>query len=174
MQLTRLLHIRNPIIQGSMARISTPALVIAVSEAGGLGVLTTTGATAASLQQNLKTIRAATKKSFGVNLMLQQPNIAELLPVLQADPVPVVFTSAGNPAPFMKELLGLGTKVIPVIPNVKIAKKMAALGASAIIAEGLNPVVISGLKPRWRWYRKLLQRSLFQSLLLVVSGLLLG
>ncbi|GAW98112.1 DUF561 domain-containing protein [Secundilactobacillus mixtipabuli] len=138
MHLTRLLHIQNPIIQGSMARISTPALVIAVSEAGGLGVLTTTGATAESLQQDLKTIRAATKKSFGVNLMLQQPNIAELLPVLQADPVPVVFTSAGNPAPFMKELLGLGTKVIPVIPNVKIAKKMMALGASAIVAEGLE------------------------------------
>lgn len=136
MQLTQLLHIQKPIIQGAMARISKPPLVAAVSNAGGLGVLTTAGATAESLRADLKTIRAATKKPFGVNLMLQQVNIRELLPILLADPVPVVFTSAGNPAPFLQDLLNIGSTVIPVIPNVKVAKKMAALGANAVVAEG--------------------------------------
>jgi len=136
MQLTKLLHVQKPIIQGAMAQISRPELVIAVSKAGGLGVLTTTGSTPESLQADLKTIRAATKQPFGVNLMLQQTNIDSLLPVLLADPVPVVFTSAGNPAPFLQSLINAGTKVISVIPNVKIAKKMAALGASAVVAEG--------------------------------------
>jgi len=136
MQLTKLLHVQKPIIQGAMAQISRPELVIAVSNAGGLGVLTTTGSTPESLQADLKTIRAATKQPFGVNLMLQQTNIDSLLPVLLADPVPVVFTSAGNPAPFLQSLINAGTKVISVIPNVKIAKKMAALGASAVVAEG--------------------------------------
>lgn len=136
MQLTRLLHIQNPIIQGAMARISTPVLVAAVSNAGGLGVLTTATSTAQSLQADLKAIRASTRKPFGVNLMLQQNNINDLLPVLLADPVPVIFTSAGNPAPFLQDLLNVGTTVIPVIPNVEIAKKMADLGANAVVAEG--------------------------------------
>ncbi|WP_203651877.1 NAD(P)H-dependent flavin oxidoreductase [Secundilactobacillus yichangensis] len=136
MQLTRLLHIQNPIIQGAMARISTPVLVAAVSNAGGLGVLTTATSTAQSLQADLKAIRASTRKPFGVNLMLQQNNINDLLPVLLADPVPAVFTSAGNPAPFLQNLLNVGTTVIPVIPNVEIAKKMADLGANAVVAEG--------------------------------------
>lgn len=136
MQLTKLLHIQKPIIQGAMARISKPVLVSAVSNAGGLGVLTTADSSAQSLQSDLKTIRQTTKNPFGVNLMLQQANISELLPVLLADPVPVVFTSAGNPAPFLKNLLDVGTLVIPVIPNVKIAKKMADLGAPAVVAEG--------------------------------------
>ncbi|MFC6254238.1 NAD(P)H-dependent flavin oxidoreductase [Secundilactobacillus hailunensis] len=138
MQLTKLLHIQKPIIQGAMAQISRPELVIAVSNAGGLGVLTTADSTAESLQADLKTIRAATKQPFGVNLMLQQDNIDSLLPVLLADPVPVVFTSAGNPAPFMQNLINAGSRIIPVIPNVKIAKKMANLGASAVVAEGLE------------------------------------
>ena len=138
MQLTNLLHIQYPIIQGAMARISKPDLVAAVSNAGGLGVLTTADSTAQSLQEDLKTIRAATDKPFGVNLMLQQPNIKDLLPVLLADPVPVVFTSAGNPAPFFEDLLKVQTTVIPVIPNVEIAKKMADLGAAAVVAEGLE------------------------------------
>lgn len=136
MQLTRLLHIQKPIIQGAMARISTPVLVTAVSNAGGLGVLTTAVSTAQSLQADLTAIRAATKNPFGVNLMLQQDNIRELLPVLLADPVPVIFTSAGNPAQFLQDLLTVGSTVIPVIPSVKVAKKMAALGANAVVAEG--------------------------------------
>ncbi|MCH5461570.1 enoyl-[acyl-carrier-protein] reductase FabK [Lactobacillus sp. LC28-10] len=138
MQLTNLLHIQKPIIQGAMARISKPVLVGAVSNAGGLGVLTTTDSSAQLLQSDLKAIRQATKNPFGVNLMLQQPNISELLPVLLANPVPVVFTSAGNPAPFLKDLLDVGTLVIPVIPSVKIARKMADIGASAVVAEGME------------------------------------
>ncbi|MTV82316.1 NAD(P)H-dependent flavin oxidoreductase [Secundilactobacillus folii] len=138
MKLTKLLHINKPIIQGSMAGISQPPLVIAVSNAGGLGVLTTVGLTPETLREAIQAIRAGTRQPFGVNLMLQQPNISALLPVLLADPVPVVFTGAGNPKPFIQDLINVGTKVIPVIPNVKIARKMSALGASAVVAEGME------------------------------------
>lgn len=138
MTLTTLLNIKYPIIQGAMAAISKPALVAAVSNAGGLGVLTTVGLTPATLHQELDELRQHTQQPFGVNLMLQQPNIHDLLPVIIADHVPVVFTGAGTPAPFIDSLLTANIKVIPVIPNVKIARKMAAIGASAVIAEGME------------------------------------
>lgn len=138
MLLSDLLSIKYPIIQGSMAGISRAPLVSAVSEAGGLGVLTTVGLTAETLRSQLAAVRAATAKPFGVNLMLQQTNIADLIPVLRDEPVPVVFTGAGNPASFMPDLLAVGTKVIPVIPNVKIAVKMMNLGATAVVAEGME------------------------------------
>jgi enoyl-[acyl-carrier protein] reductase II len=138
MALTELLNIKYPIIQGSMAAISKHELVAAVSNAGGLGVLTSVGFTPDSLRQELGELRYLTKKPFGVNLMLQQPNINDLLPVLITNHVPVVFTGAGTPAPFMDSLLNAGIKVIPVIPNVKIAQKMAEIGATAVVAEGME------------------------------------
>ncbi|WP_390405291.1 NAD(P)H-dependent flavin oxidoreductase [Lacticaseibacillus jixiensis] len=136
--MTNVLGTKLPLIQGALAQISTPPLVAAVAKAGGLGVLTTTDLTAADLAQAVAEVRAQTDQPFAVNLMLQQPNIAELLTYLLAHPVPAVTTSAGSPKHFAAQLQSVGTKVIAVIPNVKVAVKMQALGVDALVAEGLE------------------------------------
>ena len=129
---------RLPLIQDAMEQISLPPLVSAVSNAGGLGVLTTVGLTPATLAAAIAAVQAATTQPFGVNLMLQQPNVAELVPYLLAHPVPVVTTSAGSPKRFAAALQAVGTKVVAVIPNVTVARKMAALGVDAVVAEGME------------------------------------
>ncbi|WP_407894455.1 NAD(P)H-dependent flavin oxidoreductase [Lacticaseibacillus sp. N501-2] len=136
--MTNILETKYPLIQGALAQISTPPLVIAVAKAGGLGVLTTAGLTSEQLAQRVAEIRAATDQPFAVNLMLQQPNIVDMVTYLLAHPVPVVTTSAGSPKRFAQQLQAVGTKVIAVIPNVKVAQKMAALGVDALVAEGLE------------------------------------
>jgi enoyl-[acyl-carrier protein] reductase II len=136
--MTTVLETKYPLIQGALAQISTPKLVIAVAKAGGLGVLTTAGLTTEQLAEQIAEIRAATDQPFAVNLMLQQPNIVEMVTYLLAHPVPAVTTSAGSPKHFAQQLQAIGTKVIAVIPNVKVAQKMAALGVDALVAEGLE------------------------------------
>ncbi len=112
--------------------------MIAVAKAGGLGVLTTAGLTTEQLAEQIDEIRAGTDQPFAVNLMLQQPNIVDMVTYLLAHPVPAVTTSAGSPKRFAQQLQAIGTKVIAVIPNVKVAQKMAALGVDALVAEGME------------------------------------
>lgn len=136
--MTTPLGTKYPLIQGALAQMALPPLVSAVSQAGGLGVLTTVGQTPSELADHIAAVRAVTDQPFGVNLMLQQDNIASLIPFLVAHPVPVVTTSAGTPKGFIAALQAVGTKVVPVVPSVKLAQKMAALGADAVVAEGME------------------------------------
>jgi enoyl-[acyl-carrier protein] reductase II len=138
MNITNLLGIKYPLIQGSMARISRHELVSAVSNAGGLGVLTSVGMDKTELRSQIDQVRNETDRPFGVNLMLQQSNIPDMVDVLVEKKVPVVMTGAGTPAPFYESLHNVGSKVIPVIPNVDIAKKMEQLGVDAVVAEGME------------------------------------
>ena len=137
-QLTEILGIKYPLIQGSMARISTHELVIAVANAGGLGVLTSVGMNPEGLRSEIRQIKAETDQPFAVNLMLMMDNIADLVKVIIEEKVPIVMTGAGTPKRYMPELLAAGIKVIPVIPSVKVAQKMEALGAVAVVAEGME------------------------------------
>lgn len=136
--MTNVLGTKYPLIQGALAQISTPQLVIAVAKAGGLGVLTTAGLSTEQLAEQIAEVRAGTDQPFAVNLMLQQPNIVDMVTYLLAHPVPAVTTSAGSPKRFAQQLQAIGTKVIAVIPNVKVAQKMVALGVDALVAEGME------------------------------------
>lgn len=138
MNITTLLNIKYPIIQGSMARISRHQLVSAVSNAGGLGVLTSVGMDANELSRQIDLVRSETDAPFAVNLMLQQHNIPELVDVIIKKRVAAVTTGAGTPQPYFEQLHNVGIKVIPVIPNVNIAKKMEELGVDAVVAEGME------------------------------------
>lgn len=130
------LGIKYPIFQGGMAYITDGAMTAAASNAGGLGLICSSGLTAEQVEVEIKRARELTDKPFGVNLMLQSPDIAKVVQLVVDYKIPVVTTGAGNPAPFMPQLLAAGVKVIPVIPNVRAAKKVAALGAYAVVAEG--------------------------------------
>ncbi len=136
MKITEVLGIEYPIFQGGMQHISRSPLVIAVSNAGGLGLLTTGALDGEGLRKEIQTVRENTSKPFGVNLNLMQPNIDELVDVVIEEKVQVVTTGAGSPKKYFPRFKEAGIKVIPVIAAVKHAVKMQELGVDAIIAEG--------------------------------------
>ena len=77
-----------------------------------------------------------TDKPFGVNLMLMAENIDELVEVICEEKVPVVTTGAGNPGKYIATLKEAGCKVIPVVSNVALAKRVERNGADTVVAEG--------------------------------------
>jgi len=135
-ELCSILGIEYPIFQGGMAWIADGKLAAAVSEAGGLGIISAMNAGADYLKKEIETARSLTKKPFGVNIMLMSPHVAEVAQVVADLKVPVVTTGAGNPAKYMPMWQEAGIKVIPVIPSVMLAKRMEKLGAVAVVAEG--------------------------------------
>jgi enoyl-[acyl-carrier protein] reductase II len=136
MSITKLLGIKYPIFQGGMAQIALSPLVGAVSNAGGLGIIGSGGFSAEKLREEIRKTKEITSKPFAVNLMLMMHNISELIEVIIEEGVKIVTTGAGTPAPYMETFKKNGIIVIPVVPSVKIAKKMEALGVDAIVAEG--------------------------------------
>ena len=137
-KLTKLLGIKYPIIQGGMAGVSESSLASAVSNAGGLGVIGSGFASPQWLEEEIKKTKSLTDKPFGVNLLMQNPNVADLVKVIISQKVPAVFTGGGNPAPLMPYLKGAGIKIIPVVPLVRLAAKMEEAGADAVVCEGLE------------------------------------
>ncbi len=131
-----ILGIEYPIFQGAMAWIAMGEFAAAVSNAGGLGIIASSQAPCEIVHEQVKICKKLTDKPFCLNLMLQSPYIDEVVDMLIAEEVKIVTTGAGSPARFMDKLNAAGVKVIPVIPNVKSAKKVAELGATAVVAEG--------------------------------------
>ncbi len=134
--LCSLLGIEYPIFQGGMAWISDGKLAAAVSNAGGLGIISAMNADAQYLQEQIALCRSLTDKPFGVNIMLMSPFAAEVAELTAREKVAVVTTGAGNPSKYMPAWLEGGVKVIPVVASVGMAKLVTKAGASAIIAEG--------------------------------------
>ena len=123
-EVMKLLNIKYPIFQGGMANIAEHNLAAAVSNAGGLGILAAGGGTAEMVREEIRKTKELTDKPFGVNLMLLNPEAAEIAKVIVEEKVAVVTTGAGTPEPYMKDWLEAGTKVIPVVASVALAKRM--------------------------------------------------
>lgn len=138
MNLNELLGIKYPIIGGAMARITDAKLAASISNAGGLGVIAGGGLSKEELRNEIRKCKKLTSNPFGVNIMLMASNKAELAHLLVEEKVAVVTTGAGNPEPYIEMWKQAGIKVIPVIANVKHAKKMEALKVDAVIAEGME------------------------------------
>lgn len=135
--ITELLNIKYPIIQGGMAWIADASLAVGVSEAGGLGIISGVGPTEV-VRAQIRKAKELTDKPFGVNVMLMAPNKDEIVDVICEEKPAFVTLGAGNPVPYFAKLKEAGIKVIPVIPNVKLAKRVAAAGADAMVAEGME------------------------------------
>lgn len=131
-----ILGIEKPIFQGGMAWIADARLAAAVSEAGGLGLISSINAGTEAVRAEIRKARERTAKPFGVNIMLAAPNAAEIADLVVEEDVSIVTTGAGSPAPYMERWLAAGIRVIPVIASVAYALKMKELGATALIAEG--------------------------------------
>lgn len=137
-KITQLFNIKYPIIQGGMAGVSDSSLVSAVSNAGGLGVIGSGFLPLNWLLQEIKKTRELTKKPFGVNLMMQNPKVAELLKIVIKEKIPIVFTGGGNPLPLIPHLKKAGIKIVPVVALSRLAKKMESAGADAVVVEGFE------------------------------------
>ena len=135
-RLTELLGIKYPIIQGAMAWISDATLASAVSNAGGAGIVSLGGRTTEYTRDEIRRCRTLTDKPFGVNVMLMAPNKDEIVDVICEEKPAFVTLGAGNPVPYFEKLHAAGVKVIPVVPNVKLAKRVEEKGADAIVVEG--------------------------------------
>ena len=135
-EITKLLGIEYPIIQGGMAWVAEYHLAAGVSKAGGLGLIGAASAPAEWVREQIRELKKITDKPFGVNIMLMSPYADEVAKVIVEEKVPVVTTGAGNPEKYMKMWKEAGTKVIPVVASVAMAKRMQRCGADALVAEG--------------------------------------
>ena len=137
-RITDLLGIQYPIIQGGMIWCSGWRLASAVSNAGGLGLIGSGSMYPEVLLEHIQKCKKATNKPFGVNLPLLYPDIDKHIQHILDEKVPIVFSSAGNPAKFTGLLKEAGVKVIHVVANTKFAKKAEQAGCDAIVAEGFE------------------------------------
>ena len=131
-----ILGIEYPLFQGGMAWISDGKLAAAVSNGGGLGIISAMNANAEYLKGQIDAARQLTDKPFGVNIMLMSPFADEVAKTVADEKVAVVTTGAGNPSKYMEMWKAAGIKVVPVVASVAMAKLMTRVGAAAIIAEG--------------------------------------
>jgi enoyl-[acyl-carrier protein] reductase II len=131
-----ILGIQYPIFQGGMAWIADGTLAAAVSEAGGLGLVSSVNYGPEAVREEIRKARSLTNKPFGVNIMLASPDAEAVASIVVEEGVKIVTTGAGSPAKYMDMWKAAGIKVIPVVPSIAYALKMQDLGATAIVAEG--------------------------------------
>ncbi len=131
-----LLEIKYPLIQGGMAWITDAELASSVSNAGALGVIAAGYAPGEWVREEIRKTKQLTKKPFGLNIMLLNPNADEIARIAVEERVKVVITGAGNPGKYVKMWKENNILVFPVIPSVALAIRMERAGADAVIAEG--------------------------------------
>ena len=135
-EVTELLGIEYPIIQGGMAWVAEYHLAAGVSNAGGLGLIGAASAPAEWVREQIRSARKLTDRPFGVNIMLMSPYADEVAKVIVEEGVKVVTTGAGSPEKYMQMWKEAGVKVIPVVASTALARRMERCGADAVVAEG--------------------------------------
>lgn len=136
-RITELLGIEHPIFQAAMSWASSnSALVIAVSNAGGMGVLAAGPLRLDDFSRVLKEIRDGSSKPFGVNIPLNNPKAREMLDIAYEARIPVMVASQGGPREHLARFRGIGTKWLHVVASVEHAKKAEAAGVDALVVDG--------------------------------------
>lgn len=142
-RITEMLGIRHPIIQGGMQGVGTAEMASAVSNAGGLGILTAlTQPTPEDLSKEIARCREMTDQPFGVNLTI--------LPTINPVPydeyaqasidagIKIIETAGRNPQPFMEIFKSNGVKVIHKCTSVRHALKAEKVGVDAVSVDGFE------------------------------------
>jgi len=136
-RITELLGIEHPIFQAAMSWASSNApLVIAVSNAGGMGVLGAGPMRPENFAVVLRNIKAGTSKPFGVNIPLNGARAKELLDIAYEERIPVMVASQGGPREQLPRFRAIGTKWLHVVASVEHAKKAEAAGVDALVVDG--------------------------------------
>lgn len=151
-RLCDLLGIDYPIIQGGMVWIASAELAAAVSNAGGLGLISPNagmsrnGDQVENLKKQIEIAKGLTSKPFGVNLpILNNPQIEALVDAVIKARVKIVVTAAGNPALYTSRFKEAGTKVLHLVAAVRHAQSAEKRGVDAVIAEGYEAGGHNGL-----------------------------
>jgi len=137
-RITELFSVQYPIVQAGMIWCSGWELASAVSNAGALGIIGAGSMYPDILRQHIQKCKHATSQPFAVNVPMLYPDIEQLMDIIIAEKVKIVFTSAGNPATWTPKLKSAGITVVHVISNVKFALKAQQAGVDAIVAEGFE------------------------------------
>ncbi|KAF9204580.1 hypothetical protein BGZ49_005124 [Haplosporangium sp. Z 27] len=142
-KLTKLVGIKHPIVQGGMQWVGTAELASAVSNAGGLGILTAlTQPTPEHLRKEIRRCRTMTNKPFGVNLTLlpamTPPPYAEYADVIVQEGIKVVETAGNNPGEHIKKFKSAGIVVIHKCTAIRHALTAQRLGADMLSIDGFE------------------------------------
>ena len=136
-RITELLGIEHPIIQAAMSWASSNSeLIVAVSNAGGMGVLAAGPLRPEDFRKILERIRSGTKKPFGVNIPLNNPKAGQLLEIAYEGRIPVMVASQGGPREHLARFRSVGTKWLHVVASVEHAKKAEAAGVDGLVVDG--------------------------------------
>jgi enoyl-[acyl-carrier protein] reductase II len=136
-RITGLLGIEHPIFQAAMSWASSSApLVVAVSNAGGMGVLAAGPMRPEDFRNALRAIREGTANPYGVNIPLNNPRAPALLDIAHEARIPVMVASQGGPREHLARFHAIGTKWLHVVASVEHAKKAEAAGVDALVVDG--------------------------------------
>lgn len=136
-RVTRLLGIRVPVVQGGLARVAFGDLAAAVSNAGGLGQISTVGLdTPERVRAEIRRTRTMTDRPFGVNFPIGRVDLTPLLEVALEERVALVSFTGGNPAPYLRRCEGTGVRTLVLVAGVELARKAEALGADMVATVG--------------------------------------
>ena len=138
-RITELLGIRYPVFQAAMSWASSNApLVVAVSNAGGMGVIAAGPMRPDDFRRALADIKAGTDKPYGVNIPLNNPRAPELLDIAYEARIPAMVASQGGPRGHLGRFRAIGTKWLHVVASVEHAKKAEAAGVDALVVDGME------------------------------------
>ena len=112
-----ILGIEKPIFQGGMAWIADARLAAAVSNAGGLGLISSINFGADAVRDEIRKAKELTDKPFGVNIMLAAPNAPEIAELVVEEDVRILTTGAGSPAPYMAKWLEAGIQAMTYLAS---------------------------------------------------------
>ena len=142
-RITDLLGIEYPIVQGGMMWVGTADLAAAVSNAGGLGIITALSLpTPEALSKEIARCREMTDKPFGVNVTIlpaiKPPPYEDYVKAIIASGVKIIETAGRNPEPFMALFKAAGIKVIHKCTSVRHALKAESIGCAAVSVDGFE------------------------------------
>jgi NAD(P)H-dependent flavin oxidoreductase YrpB (nitropropane dioxygenase family) len=142
-RITELLGIEHPIIQGGMHYVGLAEMAAAVSNAGGLGIITgLTQGTPEKLANEIARCRDMTDKPFGVNLTflpaVTPPDYPGLVQTIVDSGVKVVETAGNNPVKWLPQLKDAGIKVIHKCTSVRHSLKAQSIGCDAVSVDGFE------------------------------------
>ena len=136
-RITELLGIEHPIFQAAMSWASSCSeLVVAVSNAGALGVLAAGPLRVGDFRSIVAEIKDRTGKPWGLNVPLNNPKAREMLDIAYEARVPVMVASQGGPREHLARFRGIGTRWLHVVASVEHAKKAEAAGVDALVVDG--------------------------------------
>jgi nitronate monooxygenase len=140
--LCEFLGIEAPVFAAPMGFITGPELAAAVSNAGGLGIMSCSGNPPPVLQQEIRRLRSLTDKPFGVGVLLSGPHLPfstnEIVDVCTEERIPVLLTFWGDPTLYVERAHAAGIKVIDQVGSVADAQRAARAGVDVIVAQGVE------------------------------------